>query len=137
MHLEAALVPDRGALAVTNDFFRSRELYDAEGVSHTLGVGDAMVTPLVVREIDGELLRDAVSPYGYPGAAVRGPVAIDEVNWSTSGLVSIFLRDRIGAEPSLRGATLRSTVQIADPSKPLKLREQHRRHIRRNAREGY
>ncbi|HEX8853958.1 MAG TPA: hypothetical protein VF752_00005, partial [Thermoleophilaceae bacterium] len=137
MRLEAAIVPDRGALAVTDDFFRSRELYDAEGVSHTLGVGDSMVAPLVVREIEGEPLHDAVSPYGYPGAVVRAPVAIDEVDWSKSGLVSVFLRDRIGAEPSLHGATLRSSVQIADPSKPLDLREQHRRHIRRNERDGY
>jgi Acetyltransferase (GNAT) domain len=106
-------------------------------VSHTLGVGEAMVAPVVVSDIGESGLRDAVSPYGFPGAVVRAPVAIDEVDWSTTGLVSVFLRDRIGAEPSLRGATLRSMVQIADPSKPLKLREQHRRHIRRNTREGY
>ena len=61
--------------AVTDDFFRSRALYDAEGVTHTLRIdaaGSEIALPLLVREIGDSGLSDAISPYGYPGAAVRG-----------------------------------------------------------------
>ena len=37
----AALVADRGTAAETDDFFRSRPFYDAEGVTHTLRIEGA------------------------------------------------------------------------------------------------
>jgi GNAT acetyltransferase-like protein len=142
--LLAELVADRGTAAETDDFFRSRPFYDAEGVTHTLrieGAGTAIALPLLVREIPGTELSDAVSPYGYPGAAVRGeenpapdPAGID---WSAAGLVSLFARDRVGFEPFLDGATRRGVVQVHDPSRPLGLRSRLAEQIRRNRRLGY
>jgi len=112
----AQLIADGGRAAESDDFFRSRPFFDAEGVSHTLVVGgdgdDQIALPLLVHEIDDSGQRDAITPYGYPGATIlndRGspadPAALD---WSKTGLVSIFVRDRIGHEPCLRGATRRS-----------------------------
>ena len=80
-------------------------------------------------------------PTGIPGATIlndRGspadPAALD---WSKTGLVSVFVRDRIGHEPCLRGATKRSAVQVHDPgaraADPLRFAEQ----IRQNDRLGY
>jgi hypothetical protein len=140
----AALVADRGLAAETDDFFRSRPFYEAERVTHTLRIeaGDAQIAlPLVVREITGSELSDAISPYGYPGAAVRGgtgaapgPATID---WSQTGIVSIFARERLGAEPSLAGGTERSVVQVHDPSRPRRLRSRLGEQIRHNRRLGY
>jgi hypothetical protein len=137
-------VADRGASAETDDFFRCHAFYDAEGVSHTVRVssGDAtLALPVVVREIPDAGLADAVSPYGYPGAAVHawrgpapGPASID---WSPTGLVSIFVRDRLGAHPGLASATARSRVQVHDPSLDRRLRPRFAEQIRRNARLGY
>lgn len=120
------------------DFFRSREFHSAEGVTHTLAVGDALRAAVIVREVPGAPgARDAVSAYGYPGALADDRLDAAAVDWRPTGLVSAFLRDRLGAAPSLGGARQRSLVQIADPSRPLRIREQHRRHIRRNRREGW
>jgi hypothetical protein len=140
----AELVADRGESAETDDFFRSRPFYDAEGVTHTVRfeTGAATVAlPLLVREIGRDGLLDAVSPYGYPGAAVRGgggevpdPRAID---WSATGLVSVFARERVGREPCLAGARTRSVVQIHDPARARRLRPRFAEQIRRNARLGY
>jgi GNAT acetyltransferase-like protein len=138
----AELLEDRGAAAAGPDFFRSVELYDAERVTHSLVVEEEarvlLAAPVIVRAIDGSGLLDAVSPYGYPGAAAsaeRAPSAA-EVDWSATGLVSVFLRGRVG-EPVLPGGTLRSHVQVADPDEPLSIRTTHRRHVRRNERLGY
>ena len=130
--------------AETDDFFRSRPFYDAEGVTHTLrieGAGSAIALPLLVREIPGTGLSDAISPYGYPGAAVRGeagappdPAGID---WSGTGLVSVFARERLGEEPCLARATERSAVQVHDPSRPRSLRSRFGEQIRRNRKLGY
>lgn len=140
----AELVADRGESAETDDFFRSRPFYDAEGVTHTARFqagGTAVALPLLVREIGRDDLRDAISPYGYPGAAVRGrsgsapdPQAID---WSATGLVSVFARERIGHEPCLAGAKARSVVQIHDPARSRRLRPRFAEQIRRNTRLGY
>ncbi len=129
---------------MTDDFFRSRPFYDAEGVTHTLrieGAGAAIALPLLVREIPGTELSDATSPYGYPGAAVRGergrppdPAGID---WSGTGLVSVFARERLVDEPFLAGATERSVVQVHDPSRPRNLRSRFGEQIRRNRKLGY
>lgn len=154
MTAAAELVADGGAGAEEEDFFRSRPFYDAEGVTHTLrietGVG-TIVVPVIVREIPGTDFLDGISPYGYPGAAVRdegkresggagdgGVVPLPaEVDWSGLRLVSLFLRDRLGVEPFLRGATRRSVVQVADPGLPRKSRMSDRQQMRRNQAAGY
>jgi hypothetical protein len=140
--LLATLSDDRGSGAETDDFFRSRPFYEAEGVTHTLHVeGPATIAvPLLVREIGDTGLLDASSPYGYPGAVVSGsgdapdPGAID---WSRAGLVSVFARDRLGHPPFLEGATRRSVVQVHDPDRPRSLRTRFAEQIRRNERLGY
>jgi hypothetical protein len=140
----AELISDRGAAAESDDFFRSRAFYDAEGVTHTLHVesraGDACV-PLLVNDIAGtDGLLDAISPYGYPGARLEaGAPRLDPamLDWSGVGLVSVFLRDRIGHQPFLQNATRRSAVQVHDPSKRRNLRSRFADQIRRNERLGY
>jgi hypothetical protein len=139
----AELVGDRGKSAETDDFFRSRAFYDAEGVSHTLRLssGDArLALPLLVREIEGTGLTDAVSPYGYPGAAVSGDGEVvdpRQVDWSTTGLVSVFARDRVGSDPCLARSTRRSMVLVHDPSRERRIRARFIEQIRRNAKQGY
>ena len=125
------------------------------------GTAAALVGPLIVREIPGTSERDAISPYGYPGlvpsspdrgsallriaqqstatpratgiATTLEPAAID---WGATGLVSVFLRHRLGPSP-LAGATERNVVQIADPALPPKSRPSDRRQVRRNLEAGY
>jgi len=144
-HRVAQLIPDEGRSAETDDFFRSRAFYDAEGVSHSLIVGgdgdDELVLPLLVHEIGDAGLLDAITPYGYPGAAVRGdrssppdPVALD---WSATGLVTIFVRDRIGWDPCFAGGTRRSVVQVHDPRQKRRIRSRFAEQIRQNERMGY
>jgi Acetyltransferase (GNAT) domain len=139
--VRAELVQDGGERARSSAFFRSAEFQLAEGVTHSLVVEDRFAAGLIVREIpDCRDLLDAVSAYGYPGAVVAAtPEPLDprEVDWSGSGLVSVFLRDSIGGEPCLDGGTLRSEVQLVDPRAELEVRSTHARHIRRNARLGY
>ena len=148
----ATLLADRGAAAESEEFFRSRPFLDAEGVTHTLRIeaGAAeLVAPLIVREIPHTDGCDAISPYGYPGiatvsdfdppmagsksAAPFGPGAVD---FSLTGLVSIFLRHTLG-EPPLTGAAERNVVQIADPALPPKSRSSDRNQINKNRRAGY
>jgi hypothetical protein len=138
------LLADRGTAAVTDDFFRSRPFYDAEGVTHTLRINaarSAIALPVLVREVPGGGLSDAISPYGYPGAAVRGErrALADpaEIDWSGVGLISVFVRERIGGEPCLPGSTERSAVQVHDPSRPRRLRSRFGEQIRRNRKLGY
>jgi hypothetical protein len=140
----AELLPDRGAAAETDDFFRSRAFYDAEGVTHTLRVGSGAATialPVLVRDLADPGLADAVSPYGYPGGAISkgggAPPDPAAIEWSGTGLVSVFIRERLGADPCLAGATLRSTVQVHDPSRDRRLRGRFAEQIRRNTRLGY
>jgi hypothetical protein len=141
----AQLIADEGRAAESDDFFRSRPFFDAEGVSHTLIVGggadDEIALPLLVHEIADTGQRDAITPYGYPGAAIltdRGsppdPAVLD---WSETGLVSIFGRDRIGLEPCLQGATKRAAVQVHDPGRERKIRSRFAEQIRHNDRLGY
>ena len=138
----ATLLEDSGAAATDGEFFRSREFLVAEGVTHTLriesGAGE-LLAPLVVREIEGSGARDASSPYGYPGLAGSDDLRLDPaaVDWSATGLVSVFIRHRLDRDPALRGATERNTVQLADPALPRKSRATDRRQIRRNAEAGY
>ena len=141
----ANLVADEGRAAESDDFFRSRPFYGAEGVSHSLLVGgdgdDELALPLLVHEVGDTGKLDAITPYGYPGALIRSdrgsppdPAAFD---WSQTGLVSIFVRDRIGHEPCMRGATRRSAVQVHDPRRERQIRSRFAEQIRHNERLGY
>jgi hypothetical protein len=153
----AELLPDRGDAASGEEFFRSPAFLDAEGVTHTLRIesGDAeLLAPVLVREIPGaEGALDAISPYGYPGVALARPAessfdhamtgsksnsALDpgEIDFTPTGLVSVFLRHALG-DPPLAGASERNVVQIADPALPAKSRMSDRQQIRRNLRRGY
>jgi hypothetical protein len=162
----AELIEDRGEAAAGGEFFRSRPFLDAEGATHTLRIEAEsvdLVAPLIVREIPGAPgLRDAVSPYGYPGlvpasasrertssriaeesaSSTRGggvtgaPMDPGGVDFSGTGLVSVFLRHALG-EPLLGGTTERNVVQIADPALPPKSRPSDRRQVRRNLEAGY
>jgi hypothetical protein len=148
----AELIEDRGEAAVSDHFFRSRPFLDAEGATHTLRIAspDAeLVAPLIVRLIGDGPERDAISPYGYPGLVLppersssryagTSAFALDPsaVDFSATGLVSIFLRHRLGAPP-LSGATQRNVVQIADPALAPKSRPSDRRQVRRNLEAGY
>jgi Acetyltransferase (GNAT) domain len=155
--VKAELLEDRGKAAESEEFFRSRHFLDAEGVTHSLRVssesGD-LLAPLIVRDVPGTDLRDAISPYGYPGLAVRPspdaghidpslvgkmyPAAIrtEQIDWAATGLVSVFLRHALG-EPPLAGAAERNVVQIADPALPAKTRPSDRNRINKNRRAGY
>ncbi len=146
-------------------FFRSPPFLAAEGATHTLRIetDDAeLLAPLVVREIGPGPDRDGVSPYGYPGLALAPPRlgvrsnpriarrsanapgeggdagALDPtaVDWSGTGLVSVFIRHRLDLVP-LAGSTGRNVVQIADPELKPKSRPSDRRQIRRNLEAGY
>ncbi|MEX2106847.1 MAG: GNAT family N-acetyltransferase [Solirubrobacterales bacterium] len=160
----AELIGDRGEAAVCEEFFRSRPFLDAEGVTHTLRIEVAaaagepaeLLAPLVVRSIGDGPERDAISPYGYPGLtpprrvaglsrhpeqsgnSAGGLEALEpaEIDWGETGLVSVFLRHRLGESP-LSGTTERNVVQIADPALPPKSRPSDRRQVRRNLEAGY
>jgi hypothetical protein len=58
------------------------------------------------------------------------------IDFSGTGLISIFLRHTLGPSP-LAGATERNVVQIADPALPPKSRPSDRRQVRRNLEAGY
>ena len=139
----AELLADGGAAAAGPEFFRSAEFLAAEGVTHTLRISPTG--------------RRAAGPAGRPrgprsrrsatrarptatraSSAPQGvPLDPAEIDWSATGLVSIFVRHRLGGEPPLRGATERNEVQIADPALPRKSRPSDRQQIRRNAERGY
>ena len=148
----AELIADAGAAAESEEFFRSRPFLDAEGVTHTLriAIGEAeQLAPLIVRPIGDGAELDAISPYGYPGLVAPSEVDPPPV-WSTSdaridpaaidfsatGLVSIFIRHRLDRVP-LDGAAERNVVQVADPSLPPKTRGSDRNRINKNLRLGY
>jgi Acetyltransferase (GNAT) domain len=150
----AELIEDGGAAAASEEFFRSPQFLEAEGVTHTLRVtheAGELVAPLIVREIEGTNERDAISPYGYPGLVFSGASDIDHtgaglmsdarldpatVDFSATGLVTIFLRHTLGLPP-LTGSSERNVVQIADPALPAKSRGSDRNQINKNLRSGY
>lgn len=139
--MRARLIGDAGsAAAEQSQFFRSPEYLAAEGVTHSLAIGpegEGAVLPVIVREIDAAAGSDAISPYGYPGASGALAVPPADVDWSETGLVSLFVRDRIGTSPSLPGGTVRAEVQIADPRLPSGLRKRLGQQIRQNERRGW
>jgi hypothetical protein len=138
---EAELLADGGAAAVSEEFFRCRPFLEAEGVTHTLRIeakGGELLIPLLVRTIGGGPERDASSPYGYPGASGSLPEPLDpsSVDFSATGLVSVFVRHALGSPP-LERSRERNLVQIADPELPRKRRPSDRNQINRNRRAGY
>jgi hypothetical protein len=144
----AQLIEDGGASAGggvgghPSEFFRGAHFLEAEGVTHTLRIetdGAELLAPLIVRQIGDGPDLDGVSPYGYPGFSVNGQVGeIDpgEVDFSRTGLVSVFIRHRLDLLP-LTGSTERNVVQIADPALKPKSRPSDRRQVRRNLEAGY
>jgi hypothetical protein len=141
--LTAELLADGGAAAESDDLFRCRAFLEAEGVTHTLRIDSPERTarvPLIVREIEGTERLDAISPYGYPGALVGGtgaPPSPDDVDWSPTGLVSVFARERLAAEPWLDGASERSRVLVHDPAAERRVRPRLAEQIRANERDGW
>jgi hypothetical protein len=137
----AELFDDRGAAAESEDFFRCRAFLEAEGVTHTLRIEAAdrtALVPLIVREIEGTDRIDAISPYGYPGATVSGPgEAPAEVDWSATGLVSVFGRERLAADPWLADPQERSRVLVHDPAAERTVRPRLAEQVRANEREGW
>jgi hypothetical protein len=138
--VKARLIEDGGSAASdAEQFFRSPPFLEAEAATHTLAVeGDRELRlPLIVRPIDGTDTLDAISPYGYPGAdrSPGDPPDPASIDWSGTGLVSIFVRDRIGDPPSFDGGTVRSRVHIADGESGV--RKRLREQIRRNERRGW
>ena len=146
-----------------SEFFRGAHFLAAERATHTLRIeveDVELLAPLLVREIDGGPDHDAVSPYGYPGFSVVGdpervrsslriatesanapegdPGGLDPraVDFSRTGLVSVFIRHRLDLVP-LAGSTERNVVQIADPALKPKSRPSDRRQVRRNLEAGY
>ena len=134
------LIEDRGAAAVEDEFFRSRQFLEAEGTTHTLLIRDgdsSAAVPLVVRPIPGSDRLDGISPYSYPGAAISGdPIDPAAVDLSASGLVSAFVRDRLGEPSAFAGPTDRSVVLLSDPALPRKSRMSDRQQIRKNEAAG-
>lgn len=135
------LIDDRGAAAVEGEFFRSAEFLEAEGVTHTLIVeegGSRAAVPLLLREIPGTDRLDAISPYSYPGAAVSGePIDPRPIDLTPSGLVSAFIRDRLGEPGAFAGGTERSVVLVSTPELDRKSRMSDRQQIRKNEAAGY
>jgi hypothetical protein len=152
----AELIEDRGEAAAGTEFFRSRPFLDAEAVTHTLRIetsADELLAPLIVREIPPPMGRnvepgptnrpigpefDGVSPYGYPGLVGPEGLVLDPeaINFSATGLVSVFLRHTL-SPPPLTGTTERNVVQVADPALASKSRPSDRRQIRKNIEAGY
>jgi len=139
----AELIADCGAAARSDDLFRSRAFLDAEGATHTLRLTSpdrSALVPLIVRGIEGTDRLDAVSPYGYPGALVEGgghAAGAGDVDWSETGLVSIFGRERLAGEPWLADARERSRVLLHDPGRPRRTRSRLAGQIRANERDGW
>jgi len=147
----AELVADRGEAAAGEEFFRSPPFLDAEGVTHTLRIESdraELLAPLVVRKVPGADASDAISPYGYPGIGASEhdrpsgapgstpPLDPAAVDFSATGLVSVFVRHALGPPP-LAAARVRAVVQIADPALPRKSRSSDRNRINKNRRLGY
>lgn len=133
----AELLEDAGAAAAEDEFFRSPPFLAAEGVTHSLLI-EGLAAPVVARQIPGSDRLDAISPYGYPGVSGEWEAAVNPaaIDLAATGLVSAFLRHRLGRRP-LRGATARNTVLVADPELPEKSRMSDRQQIRKNLRQGY
>ena len=117
--VKARLIEDGGAAASdAEQFFRSPPFLDGRGRDAHAGRWRAseLRLPLIVRpdRLERATRRDLA--LRLPGRATAprttaGPAAID---WSETGLVSIFVRDRIGERACFAGGTVRSQVHVAD-----------------------
>lgn len=138
----AELVADRGAASTSDDLFRSAAFLAAEGATHTLRIESpdrVACVPLVVRELEGGRL-DATSPYAYPGALVVGDGPAPEpaeVDWTGTGLVSVFGRERLLGPPWLATGAARSAVLIHDPGSERRLRPRLAEQVRAGERAGW
>ncbi|MBN8866079.1 MAG: GNAT family N-acetyltransferase [Solirubrobacterales bacterium] len=152
MSLAAVLVEDAGRAASGPDFFRSVEFLAAEKATHSLLIHEpddptALIAsaPLLVRDIPGSGRRDAISPYGYPGFAISDgpqfnfefPIDPATIDFSSTGLVTIFVRHALGGPPPLTGATPRNVCLLSDPDLPRKSRASDRQQIRKNLKLGH
>jgi hypothetical protein len=139
--MRARLIEDGGqAAADPEQFFRSSAFLEAEQATHTVEIDtgqEGLRLPLIVRGIESGGRQDAISPYGYPGGspALDNPPEPAAVDWSETGLVSIFIRDRIGEQASLGGGTVRAHVHVAEGDGGI--RKRLREQIRRNERRGW
>jgi hypothetical protein len=138
--VKARLIEDGGAAASdAGQFFRSPPFLEAEAVTHTLSVevDQGLHLPVIVRPIEGTERVDAISPYGYPGGdrSPENPPDPAAIDWSGTGLVSLFVRDRIGERPCFAAGTVRSQVNVADGDAGV--RKRLRTQIRRNERRGW
>lgn len=137
----AELLADCGEAALGEDFFSSHPYFDASGVTDTLRIetqAGELLAPLVVNPIGEGPARDAVSPYGYAGFRGDPGIEVDptDVDFGPTGLVSVFIRHRVGYVP-LTGARQKNLVAIADPARPIRLRPSDRHQIERNRQAGY
>ena len=76
----AELLEDGGAAASGSDFFRSPRFLTAEAATHTLrvtGGSGTLVAPLLVREIPGSEMVDAISPYGVTVTSL--PISAEQI----------------------------------------------------------
>lgn len=140
----AELLEDRGAAASDEEFFRSPQFLEAECTTHSLRVtldDGAITAPVIVRPIEGTGQIDAISPYGYPGFRLEGetgpPVLPSAIDFSPTGLVSVFLRHSLGGPVPLTGATARNVCLLSDPTLDRKSRPSDRAQIRKNLKRGY
>lgn len=157
MRFTTELLADGGRAASGPDFFRSPQFLEAEEATHSLlireagGQGEPVASaPLLVRSIPGSDRHDAISPYGYPGLAIRDgalpriefPLDPGTIDFGPTGLVTIFLRHAISGgppvsgDPPLTGATARNVCLLSDPSLPRKSRASDRQQIRKNLKRG-
>jgi hypothetical protein len=135
--LRAELVADCGAAATGPEFFRCPTFLLAEGVTHSLVIGGGrVVLPVIRRDVPG-VGYDAISPYGYPGGLLRDePPHVADVDFTGTGLISLFVRERLGA-PTLRGGIVRGSVLVNEPSRPRAVKSRVATKARSNERLGY
>ncbi|AGZ40626.1 GNAT family N-acetyltransferase [Actinoplanes friuliensis] len=118
--------------------------------------GKRLLMPLIVRDIPGTPLRDALSPYGYPGPVSDAPA--DTAFWQRAcaaltetlrgeGIVSVFVRlhpllhtplDTLGTVGTLvaHGETVSMDLTVSLDEMWSQTRSDHRNHINRARRAG-
>ena len=137
------LIEDRGAAAVEDEFFRSREFLAAEGVTHTLRRRrrrlDARRCRSRPRDPRHRPRRRDLARTPIPGARVSGgPIDPATVDLAGAGLVSALRpRPPRRAARASPAATDRSVVLVSDPAEPRKSRMSDRQQIRKNEAAGY
>jgi hypothetical protein len=133
-------------------------LYGGEPAAfHFEQAGRRLLLPLIVRDIPGSGLRDAVSPYGYPGP-VSDAAPSDESFWRAAcaglsetmrqaGVISVFVRMHpllkaplpvLGEAGTLvrHGETVSMDLTVSVEEMWRQTRSDHRNHINRARRDG-